>query len=258
MAEVIAVANQKGGVGKTTSTLSLGAAFSEQGRRILLIDLDPQGSLTLALGIDPESLDTTIYTALSTVTEHGEISLRDLNIIKTPEADLIPTNIELSQADMDLVREPLGIFALRDVLKAAAGYDLILVDCPPSLSILTSNALAAANQVIIPLQADYLALKGVNLLLRSIMKIQRRANRELKIGGVFLTMADTRTLHTKEIISYTQEALQGRVRVFDTIIKTSVQLKEAPVAGQSILRYASDSSGAKAYRKLAQEIAARL
>lgn len=254
MTEVIAVANQKGGVGKTTSTLSLGAAIQEMGHRVLLIDLDPQGSLTLAMGIDPETLDATVYDVVSAVTEHGDIGLAALNIIDTTEIDLIPTNIELSQADMDLVREPLGIFAIRDALRAAEDYDYILIDCPPSLGILTSNALAAANQVVIPLQADYLALKGVSLLLRSITKIQRRANRDLQLGGVFLTLADTRMLHTKEMIATTQSALDGRFRVFNTIIKTSVQLKEAPVAGQSILAYAPNSTSAHAYRELAKEI----
>ncbi|MEM7035158.1 MAG: AAA family ATPase [Chloroflexota bacterium] len=257
MAEVIAVANQKGGVGKTTSTLSLGAALKELGNRVLLVDLDPQGSLTLAMGIDPETLDRTIYTALRDIADQEEASVSDLNIIQGTEGiDLVPTNIELSQADIDLVREPLGIFALRDIIQTVDDYDYILIDCPPSLGILTTNALAAANQVIIPLQADYLALKGVNLLLRTITKIQRRANRELKVGGVFLTMADTRTLHTKEMIDTTHRALDGRVPVFKSMIKMSVYLKEAPVSGQSILTYASDTNSAASYRQLAQEMLA--
>lgn len=255
MAKIIAVANQKGGVGKTTSTLSLGAAFKELGNRVLLVDLDPQGSLTLAMGSDPETLEHTVYTALRDVAEHEEVTRDNLHIIRSKEGiDLIPTNIELSQADIDLVREPLGIFALRDILQAVSDYDYIFIDCPPSLGILTTNALAAANQVIIPLQADYLALKGVNLLLRTITKIQRRANRNLKIGGVFLTMADTRTLHTKEMIETTHSALDGKIPVFQTMIKMSVYLKEAPVSGQSILAYASDTNSAASYRQLAQEM----
>lgn len=259
MAQIIAVANQKGGTGKTTTTLNLGAALQEMGNSVLLVDMDPQASLTLALGLNPDDLETTIYTALTRVIETGEIDPVELNIIATDEGmGLIPANIELSQADLDLVREPLGVYALRDVLRPTTDtYDYILVDCPPSLGILTTNGLAAAGQVIIPLQADYLALKGVNLLLRTITKIQRRANRRLQIAGVLLTMADLRTLHAREMITSTRQAFNERVFVFETVIRMSVQLKEAPITGRSVLAYASDTVGADAYRELAKELVTR-
>lgn len=259
MAQIIAVANQKGGTGKTTTTLNLGAALQEMGNSVLLVDMDPQASLTLALGLNPDDLETTIYTALTRVIETGEIDPVELNIIATDEGmGLIPANIELSQADLDLVREPLGVYALRDVLRpTTTTYDYILVDCPPSLGILTTNGLAAAGQVIIPLQADYLALKGVNLLLRTITKIQRRANRRLQIAGVLLTMADLRTLHAREMITSTRQAFNERVFVFETVIRMSVQLKEAPITGRSVLAYASDTVGADAYRELAKELVTR-
>jgi chromosome partitioning protein len=259
MAQIIAIANQKGGTGKTTTTLNLGAAFQEMGNSVLLVDMDPQASLTLALGLNPDDLETTIYTALTKVIETGEIDPVELNIVATDEGmGLIPANIELSQADLDLVREPLGVYALRDVLRPITDtYDYILVDCPPSLSILTTNGLAAAGQVIIPLQADYLALKGVNLLLRTITKIQRRANRKLQIAGVLLTMADLRTLHAREMIATTRQAFNERVFVFETVIRMSVQLKESPVTGRSVLAYASDTVGADTYRELARELVMR-
>jgi len=255
MARTIAIANQKGGTAKTTTALNLGAALREMRKSVLLIDMDPQASLTLALGLNPDELEITIYTALKNVVEDGQASPQEVIVATKEGLDLMPSNIELSQADLDLVREPLGVYALRDVLASVKDtYDYILVDCPPSLGILTTNALAAADQVIIPLQADYLALKGVNLLLTSIAKIQRRANRRLRIAGVLLTMADLRTLHAREIISSTREAFRDRVPVFNTVVKMSVRLKEAPITGQSILTYADKTAGATAYRELAAEI----
>lgn len=259
MAQIITIANQKGGTAKTTTALNLGAALKELGNRVLLVDMDPQASLTLALGLDPDGLEITIYTALKNAIEIGEMLPQEVIVATNEGLDLIPANIELSQADLDLVREPLGIYALRDVINPVVeAYDYILIDCPPSLGILTTNSLAAAHQVIIPMQADYLALKGVNLLLRSISKIQRRANRGLQIAGVLLTMADLRTLHAREIIAATRQAFDERLPVFETVIKMSVRLKEAPVAGQSILTYADDTPGAVAYRALARELTARL
>jgi len=256
MAQIIAIANQKGGTAKTTTAVNLGAALKEMRKSVLLIDMDPQAGLTVALGLNPDELEITIYTALKKVVADGEASPQEV-IVPTKEGlDLMPSNIELSQADLDLVREPLGVYALRDLLISVKDtYDYILVDCPPSLGILTTNALAAAHRVIIPLQADYLALKGVSLLLRSIAKIQRRANRRLRIAGVLLTMADLRTLHAREIISSTRETFRNRVPVFKTVVKMSVRLKEAPISGQSILTYADKTVGATAYRELAAEIA---
>ncbi|MBI3362922.1 MAG: ParA family protein, partial [Chloroflexi bacterium] len=179
------------------------------------------------------------------------------DLVQTTAAglDLLPANIELSQAELDLTREPLDIYALRDCLKPLARkYDFVLLDCPPSLGILTTNALAAATEVVIPLQADYLALKGVDLLLSTIGKIQKRANTKLTVAGILLTMADTRTLHAREVIEAANVAFGERVPIFKTVVHASVRLKEAPLAGQSILVYAGESAGAEAYRALAKEI----
>ena len=257
MPRLIAIANQKGGVGKTTTTLNLGAALAERGRRVLLLDLDPQASLTLALGLDPDSLSRTLYSAMLDIVKGDDPTLDSLLQRTDSGLHLLPANIELSQAELDLTREPLGIYALRDTLAAlhaspATLYDFILLDCPPSLGILTANALAAVREVLIPLQADYLALKGVDLLLKTIVKIQRRANPDLKALGIVLTLADLRTLHAREVVEAARASFSAPV--FNTLIPHNVRLKEAPLTGQSILTYAPDSPGARAYRALAQEI----
>jgi chromosome partitioning protein len=254
---IIAVANQKGGVGKTTTVVNLGAALAEQGHKVLAVDFDPQGSLTLALGVNPDDLETTIYDVLAAeIADRSNPSITDVITSTRAGIDLAPANIELSAAELDLVnalsREKLLAEILEPIKK---DYDYILVDCPPSLSLLTINALTAAAKVIMPLQADYLAMKGIRLLLRTITRVQAKLNPSLEVAGVLLTMADMRTLHTREVIEATRKALADRVHVFDTVIRMSVRLKESAALGESILTYyKGQTSGAEEYRQLAKEV----
>ena len=254
---VICIANHKGGVGKTTTAAALAQGLSEYGKRVLLIDWDPQASLTITMGFNPDKLEHTGYDVLvSTIRNNGRKSIRDV-IIKTGDKniDLMPANVELSQAQLDLV----GAFARELVLKEVIqplrqSYDFILVDCLPSLGLLTINALSAADKVIIPLQADFLAMKGLALLLSTIIQVKDKINPALEISGILFTMTNSRTLHSKEVINVTRRAFGGKIRVFDALIPTSVRFKEAPAAGKSILTYAPSSDGANAYRMFTKEV----
>ena len=262
MTRILAVANQKGGVGKTTTTVNLGAGLAERGRSVLLVDLDPQASLTLALGGNAgapadSSADggaaATIYDVLRR-TARGEAAPFGGAIQVTRSGlALLPASIELSAAEIDLSREPMGIFALRESLEALpTPFDYVLIDCPPSLGILTTNALTAASGVVIPLQADYLALRGVELLLSTISKVKKRANPELVVVAMLLTLADPRTLHTREVMAAARATFGDRVPVLDDVVQYSVRLKEAPLAQATILEYATEIPAAAAYRKLAE------
>ena len=256
MSRIIAVANQKGGVGKTTTTLNLGAALVENGYSVLLIDLDPQGSLTTALGFEPEEIEQTIYDVIhAVINEKQEPTIHDVLFETEAKLDLVPSNIELSAAELDLFQATMGELILREIFdNTKLKYDFLLIDCPPNLGGLTVNALSASDEVVIPLQADYLALKGVNLLMKTISTVQRKINRKLKIAGVLLTMADLRTRHTREVISSARDALHEQVRVFESVVRLNVQVKEASVAGESIIDYSENSNVARAYRKLAKEL----
>ena len=254
---VICIANQKGGVGKTTTTAALAKGLSEHDRRVLLIDWDPQASLTITMGIDPETLERTVYDIfMDTMKGRGKLLIHDV-VGRTgdPNIHLIPANIELSQAELDLVGEMKRELMLREMLQPVRrAYDYILVDCLPSLGLLTINALSAADRIIIPLQAEYLAMKGVGLLLNTVSRVKERINPGLEIAGVLLTMVSLRTLHSREVIEVTRKVFGERIKVFDTVIPASVRFKEAPAAGESILTYAANTDGANAYRLFTEEV----
>ena len=249
--KIIAIASQKGGTGKTTTTVSLSHALAEHGKKVLLVDLDPQSSLSISLGVNVVNLPKTIYNVL--LETEPEISLNSI-IIKTgnPNIDLVPANIDLSGAEIELMSEFNREGALRRVLNEVQNnYDFIFIDCPPSLSLLTTNALTAAQAVLIPIQADYLAIRGASLLIKTIKKVQKQLNPELKIAGILVTMYHSQTIHSNDALNMIKDTF-GKL-VFNAIIKYSVKAKEAPVSGQSILTYAPQSEVAKSYRALAQE-----
>jgi chromosome partitioning protein len=252
-ARVLAMCNQKGGVGKTTSTINLGAALAEYGRRVLLVDFDPQGALSVGLGVNPLQLDRTVYNLLM----ERDVKVHDV-MLKTevPGMDLLPSNIDLSAAEVQLVnevaREQTLLHALKPVLD---DYDVILIDCQPSLGLLTVNALTAADGVIIPLECEFFALRGVALLIQTIEKIQERLNPRLEVEGILATMYDARTLHGREVLARVVEAFGNKV--FHTVINRTIRFPETTVAGEPITSYASNSTGARAYRELAKEVLAR-
>ncbi len=252
-ARILAVCNQKGGVGKTTSTINLGAALAEQGRRVLLVDFDPQGALSVGLGVNPMQLDRTVYSLLM----DRRVSVDDV-LLKTAIAglDLLPSNIDLSAAEVQLVGEVARELTLaRALASVVRDYDFVLIDCQPSLGLLTVNALTAAHGVIIPLECEYFALRGVALLTDTIDKVRERLNPLLQLEGILATMYDGRTLHGREVLARLVERFGDAV--FHSVINRTVKFPETTVAGEPITEYASSSAGAAAYRQLALEVLSR-
>ncbi len=252
-ATIISMTNQKGGVGKTTTTINLGASLAEYGRRVLLVDFDPQGSLSVGLGVNPHMLESSIYNLLLSREYTFDEVVMDTGV---EGMDLLPANIDLSAAEVQLVSEVAREMTLKRVLdKVRDRYDFILVDCAPSLGLLTVNALTAADYAIIPLECEFFALRGVALLTDTISKVQERLNEDLEILGIVATMFDSRTLHTREVLERVVEAFQDKV--FHTVVRRTVRFPETTVAGEPITTYASSSPGAESYRMLAKEVLAR-
>jgi len=244
MTRIISLTNHKGGVGKTTSTVNIGAGLSKLGKRVLLVDIDPQANLTQSFGInDP---DNTLYGALK-----GNNPLRVIKIL--PKLDLIPSSLTLSGAEAELMGETGREYILRDLLEPLTdGYDFILIDTPPSLGLLPINAFTASHEVFIPLQAQYLALQGLSKLLEVIETTRRRVNRGLQVGGVFITQYDKRKVLNKTVVNEISSHFEGKL--FKTMIRDNVALAEAPIKGEDIFRYSPSSYGAIDYMGLCKEI----
>ena len=245
----IAVMNQKGGVGKTTTTFNLGVALHRLGRRVLLVDFDPQASLSVSAGIPVATLSMSVYQLLL----DDKLDPKPIVVRTASGVDVLPATLDLAAAEIELVSMTLRELVLRDVLgKLKDRYDHILIDCPPNLGLLTINALAAADQVLIPMECDFLATRGLGLLMRTVSRIQGRLNRGLRIAGILPTKFDGRTVHANEVLDELRGAFPGQV--YDVVIKYTVKVKESPVVGQSILEYDHNHEVARAFAQLAMEV----
>ena len=258
MTRIIAVAMQKGGVGKTTSTINLSAALAELGHRVLAVDLDPQGNLTQHAGLDPDNLSPTIYDAFKAEIDGFEYDVWQ-SMYETEEGfHILPAQPELSLIELALINTLSRERVLSTVLEPVrSSYDYILIDCNPSLGLLVVNALTAATGVVIPIQTEYLAARGAFMIMSSIDTVRRKKlNPNLKIEGILLTMADTRTTLTRDILEAVHSQYGDTVTIYDTIVKRSVRFAESAISGQSILAYDPKGQGAEAYRKVAKTLAA--
>lgn len=249
MGRIIAIANQKGGVGKTTTAINLSACLAEKGQKVLAIDMDPQGNMSSGLGLDKESIDKTIYDMIL-----GEIDVEDvINKGTIENLDILPSNVDLSAVEIELIDEENKEFIVKNsIQKVRDNYDFVIIDCPPSLSLLTINAMTTADSVLVPIQCEYYALEGLSQLIRTVELVRDRLNPALNIEGVVFTMYDARTNLSLQVVENVKDNLQQNI--YKTIIPRNIRLAEAPSYGMPINMYDPKSAGAESYMQLADEV----